>query len=211
LTIVFTPEVTMFAGETRTTALRRTGLTAQQDKNAAYALFSSEAQVEDVLYSLNLAGFENDSIYVFLPPVHPIAEEIQNAKVGSLSDLSIDAGPAGVLGWLSRLGAVVIPGVGFFSGSREFLRALTTSDRRSPGEPEGLLSGLGIPEPDAARYEARIRSDANLIFVSCEGAARSQWAREILWRMRAEEVRLLGEPDELLPTRREGTLTGLAS
>jgi hypothetical protein len=55
-----------------------------------------------------------------------------------------------------------------------------------------MLASLGIP----ARYAARVRRDASLVFVSCDGSAQSEWAREILRRLRAEEVRLLGELDE---------------
>jgi len=56
-----------------------------------------------------------------------------------------------------------------------------------------MLASLGIP----ARYAARVRRDASLVFVSCDGSAQSEWAREILRRSRAEEVSLLGELDEV--------------
>jgi hypothetical protein len=172
-------------------------LIAQESKTAAYAIFPVDAEVEEVLRSLNLAGFEDENICVFLTPTHPIAEGVQHMKVNSSSDLSVEAGQAGVVSWLSRFGAFVIPGVGFFIGSREFLSALAPRHGQSSVDRRGeLLAGLGIPQPDAARYEARVCSDATLIFVSCEGTARSQWAKEILWSMQAEEVSLLGERDE---------------
>jgi hypothetical protein len=202
----------MFTIESESTRARRSVLIATQTKTAAYAMFPVGAQVEEVVHSLNLAGFEDENICVFLSPAHPIAAVVQNMKVNPSSDRSVEAGRAGVVSWLSRFGAVVIPGVGFFIGSREFLSALVPHHRRSSVDGGGeLLAGLGIPLLDAARYQARVRRDATLIFVSCQGAARSQWAREILWRMRAEEVRLLGEYDEVRDRREEGPISSLAS
>jgi hypothetical protein len=182
-----------------------------QNKTAAYAIFPVDTHMEDVLRSLNLAGFDNENICLFLTPMHPIAEGLQSMTVASSKDLSEEGRQAGLVSWLSRFGAVVIPGVGFFIGSREFLGALTPRGEQAPVVRNGeLLSGLGIPQPDAARYEARIRSDANLIFVSCEGTARSQWAREILWRLRAEEVCLLGEEGKMARIR-VGNVSSLVS
>jgi len=202
----------MFTIESESTSAGRSVLIAPQTKTAAYAMFPADAQVEQVVRSLNLAGFGDENICVFLSPAHPIAEAVQNMKVNSSSHRSVASARAGVVSWLSRFGAIVIPGVGFFIGSREFLSALAPHHRQSSVERRGeLLAGLGIPQPDAARYEARVRRDATLIFVSCQGAARSQWAREILWRMRAEEVRLLGEYDEVRDKRDVGPISSLAS
>jgi hypothetical protein len=55
-----------------------------------------------------------------------------------------------------------------------------------------MLQNLGIPEEMATRYEARLRRDAMIVFVDCDGWARSEWACEILQRLQAEEVTLPG-------------------
>jgi hypothetical protein len=180
-------------------------LIAQDHKTAAYGIFPMDAQVEEVLQSLNLAGFQSEDICLFLTPAHPIAEGLQTMKFAFSNDLATEASLSDVVAWLSQLGAVVIPGIGFFIASREFLRALMPNDYRSIAVRQGeMMRGLGIPQPDAARYEARVREDATLVFVSCDGSARSHWAREILWRMRAEEVSLLGEYEEGARRKRNG-------
>jgi hypothetical protein len=166
---------------------------SQENKTAAYGIFSMDARLDEVVTSLNAAGFESVNICVFLPPAHPIADVVRNMKSAS-ADFSAEAGFERTVSWLSAFGGVVIPGVGFFVGSREYPHALAQSDCWLESVGNGaLLASLGIPEEAAARYEARVRRDATLIFVSCDGSAQSEWAREILRRLHAEEVRSLGE------------------
>jgi hypothetical protein len=152
-----------------------------------------KTNLAEVLKSLNSAGFQREDICVFLSPTHPIADGVRNLKAPDASStLEIDLGPT--FAWLSTFGSVVIPGVGFLVGSHEYLRALGQADCAPDATGNGAaLASLGIPEDDAIRYETHLRRDANLVFVNCDGAAKSEWAREILRRMRAEEVCVLGE------------------
>lgn len=163
-----------------------------ENKTAAYGLFRMEIRLDEVVKSLNSAGFETEDICVFLPPAHPIVEGVRNIRAAA-SEFEMEAGPEHMVSWLSTFGGVVIPDLGCFVGSREYLRALT-QDNHLPDVAgnRGMLASLGIPE----RYAARVRQGTSLVFVSCNGSAQSEWAREILRRLRAEEVRLLGELDE---------------
>ena len=164
-----------------------------ENKTAAYGLFRMEVRLDEVVTSLNSAGFESEDICVFLPPGHPIVEEVRNMKTAA-SEFEMEAGPERMVSWLSTFGGVVIPDIGCFVGSREYLQALTHTDRLPElAGNQGMLANLGIPP----RYAARVSRDATLVFVSCDGSAQSEWAREILRRLRAEEVRLLGELDEV--------------
>lgn len=160
-------------------------------RSAAYGIFSTRVRLEEVIASLNSAGFDNSSICVFLSPAHPIADDLRHLKTPSVN-LSREADLESTVSWLSKFGGFVIPGVGLFVGSRSYLPALTQVDYRvdRPGN-RGMLLNLGIPEDMAARYEPRLRNDATLVFVNCDGWAQSEWAREILRRLQAEEVSLL--------------------
>ena len=51
--------------------------------------------------------------------------------------------------------------------------------------------GLGISPTDVAQYESRMRDKSSVVFVSCDDLAQSEWARELLSTMGAEEVSLL--------------------
>lgn len=170
---------------------------SQIGKRAAYGIFPVDARLDQIVSSLHAAGFDTSSICVFLPPQHPVADEVRNVK--SLAEKPV-SGPDSqrviawlATPWLATLGGVVIPEVGFFVGARGYLHAVAcgiceTGDRHS-----GALESLGIPAAAAERYETRTREDATLVFVTCDGWAQSEWAREILRLLRAEEICVLGE------------------
>ena len=171
-------------------------MSSQENKTAVYAIFPVSARLDEVVLSLNSAGFESVDICVFLSPGHPIADGVRCMKAASVN-FSGESGFEHTISWLSTFGGVVIPGIGLFVGSREYLRALTRCDFWPDRDGGEALENLGIPAKAAARYEARVKRNASLVFVSCDHSAQSQWAREILRLLRAEEVRLLGEFDGL--------------
>jgi hypothetical protein len=167
-------------------------LESQAGKRAAYGIFPVDAPLDQIVSSLHAAGFETSTICVFLPPSHPVANEVRNVK-SSAEERVGDRDNQRVIAWLATLGGVVIPEVGFFVGARGYLHAVAcgiceTGDRHS-----GTLERLGIPADTAERYATRTREDATLVFVTCDGWAQSEWAREILRLLRAGEVCVLGE------------------
>ena len=118
---------------------------SQENKTAAYGIFSMDARLDEVVRSLNAAGFESINICVFLPPGHPIADGVRNMKSAS-ADFSAEAGFERTVSWLSAFGGVAIPGVGIFVGSREYLHALAQSDCWLESVGNGaLLCELGNP------------------------------------------------------------------
>ena len=167
----------------------------QIGRAAAYGIFPIDARLDQIVSSLNAAGFETNTICVFLPSSHPIAGEVRSVKFSS-GQLIGERGRERVIAWLATLGGVVIPEVGFFVGARGYLHAVACGICQTGDKRTGALAKLGIPADAAERYETRTREDASLVFVSCDGGAQSEWAREILRLLRAEEVCVLGENDE---------------
>jgi len=167
----------------------------QIGRAAAYGIFPIDARLDQIVSSLNAAGFETSSICVFLPPSHPVAGEVRSVK-SSAGELVGDYGYERVIAWLATLGGVVIPEVGFFVGARGYLHAVACGICQTGDKRTGALAKLGIPADAAERYETRTREDASLVFVSCDGWAQSEWAREILRLLRAEEVWVLSKNDE---------------
>lgn len=167
---------------------------SSMNKAAAYGIFPVDKGLEQIVSSLYAAGFETSSICVFLPPSHPVAQEVRSVKSFSAEPMRQHEGER-VIAWLATLGGVVIPEVGFFVGARGYLHAVACGICQTGDKRTGALAKLGIPADAAERYEARTREDASLVFVSCDGWAQSEWAREILRLLRAEEVCILGEND----------------
>ena len=120
---------------------------------AAYGLYSKDVALADVVHTLNQAGFDKEDICMMLAPSHPIACIVREASLFS-SERQENAATAGMIGWLSAFGAVLIPGVGFFIRSQAFLHALMAT-REAPalcGNAQTLI-GLGFSEGDAQKYE----------------------------------------------------------
>jgi hypothetical protein len=168
----------------------------QIGRAAAYGIFPIDARLDQIVSSLNAAGFETSSICVFLPPTHPVVGKVRSIKSSS-DELTEPDSHGRVVSWLATLGGVVIPEVGFFVGARGYLHAVACGICQTGNRSTGTLAKLGIPADAAQRYETRTREDASLVFVSCDGRAQSEWVREILRLLRAEEVCVLNEENEI--------------
>jgi hypothetical protein len=160
---------------------------------AAYGIYSQDVALADVVDTLNQAGFDNDDICMMLSPSHPIASIVREASLFS-SEREENAATAGLIGWLSAFGAVLIPTVGFFIRSQAFLHALMAT-REAPalcGNARTLV-GLGLSELDAEKYEDQLRRVGVLVYVSCGESAKTLWAQEVLRHTGAKETATLHE------------------
>jgi hypothetical protein len=158
---------------------------------AAYGIYPDRIALRDVMTTLNHGGFSNENICMMLSPVHPIASVVRDASVLP-AERDSRAGTAGLIGWLAKFGAVVIPTVGFFIRSREFFGAII--GEKAPTSrcgSAGTLMGLGFSERAADHVEARLRDVGVLVYVSCPESAQTEWALELLRDAGAEESGLL--------------------
>jgi hypothetical protein len=161
------------------------------DITAAYGLYSQDVELNNVVHTLNEAGFDNESICMMLSPTHPIASLVREASLFN-SECATSAASASLIGWLSEFGAVMIPTVGFFIRSHAFLHALMTT-RETPalcGNAK-TLSGLGFPDADADRFEHQLRELGVLVYVSCTESAKTMWACEVMRYTGAQEAATL--------------------
>lgn len=160
---------------------------------AAYGMYSQNAALSDIVRTLNKAGFDKEDICMMLSPTHPIASLVRDANVFN-NERDSSAAIAGIIGWLSEFGAVMIPTVGFFIRSQAFFHALMTSKEDTPlfGNARSLV-GLGFSEREAQRFESDVRQSGTLVYVSCRESAKSLWAREVLHNTGAHEASTLAE------------------
>jgi hypothetical protein len=160
---------------------------------AAYGMYSQDVVLNDVVQTLNQAGFDNEDICMMVSPTHPIASVVRDASIFN-TERESSALTAGLIGWLSKLGAVVIPTVGFFIRSRAFFHALMVS-REAPalcGNARTLV-GLGFSENEAERFESQLRHLGVLVYVSCPQKEKRFSAREVFQHTGAKEVAMLEE------------------
>jgi len=157
-------------------------------KCAAYGMYPLEVAVKDVVHALNVAGFPAEDICLMLAPTHPISTVVRDAKILS-AGADETTRVTGLINWLSQLGAVVIPSVGFFIRSQAFLHAwLAAQEAPALCGSSGTLACLGIPEAQAQYFEYRLQNDGVLIYVSCAENNESEWVMEMLRTTGAEHT-----------------------
>ena len=160
---------------------------------AAYGIYSQDTALTDIVRNLNQAGFENEDICMMLSPGHPIASVVRDASLFN-AEREATAVTAGLIGWLSEFGAVLIPTVGFFIRSQAFFHALMVA-REAPalcGNARTLV-GLGFSKEEAVRFEDELTHLGVLIYVSCAESAKTLWAKEVLRHTGALETATLEE------------------
>ncbi len=154
---------------------------------AAYGIYPDAVEVTEVVRTLNGAGFESESIYLMLAPTHPIATVVRDANILNV-ERETSAVAAGLIGWLSEFGAVVIPSIGFFIRSQTFLHALLAA-RDAPAlcGNSRTLAGLGFPDRDAERFETQLQQTGFLVYVASMEMAQLKWALQLLRFTGAQE------------------------
>lgn len=158
---------------------------------AVYAIYPQSVALNELLQNLSQGGFDKESICMMLSPTHPVAEMVREANMHSF-ERDTHAASAGLIGWLSEFGAVLIPTFGFFIRSRDFFHALVVEqDSIAYCGRHGTLVALGFSERDARRCEHRLRESGVLLYVSCANSAQTKWALELMRTWGADEIGLL--------------------
>jgi hypothetical protein len=155
---------------------------------AAYGVYSKDAPLHDVVRSLNQSGFGNEQICLMVWPGHSIAQIMREAKIFHV-ERSATASTLALLEWLMKLGAVIIPGVGFFIRSRAFLRDLVLGKDFPDlcGSFEALMA-LGFSESEAKRFEQQPGEPGVMVYVACAESSRMAVAIEVMRRTGADKT-----------------------
>ena len=159
---------------------------------AAYAMYSRNVALSEVVCTLNRAGFENGDICMILSPAHPAATVLRDAKILDV-EREESATSARMIGWFSEFGAVVIPTVGFFIRSQAYFHALLIEEHfPAMSRSSRTLAGLGFSEHDARRLGDQLCDVGALVYVSCQEISKADCATELLRRSGAREAARLG-------------------
>ena len=162
-------------------------------KASVYCIANTTAQAENIVDALKGAGFSNDSISALMPDkrsTKDFAHEHntkapEGATTGGVAGLGVGA----ALGWLAGIGALAIPGVGPFIAAGPIMAALGgAAIGTAAGGVVGGLIGMGIPEFEAKRYDAKIREGNILISVHTEDSKQRDVAKDIFKRFDAEDI-----------------------
>src|ERR1044071_1021300 len=130
-------------------------------KKSVFCLARDEAQACSIVDQLKGTGFSNNDISVLLPDKSGTRDFAHTkgtkAPEGAVAGAGTGGVLGGVLGWLAGIGSLAIPGVGPFIAAGPIMAALSgAAVGAAAGGITGGLIGLGIPELEAKRYEAKI-------------------------------------------------------
>lgn len=162
-------------------------------KASAYCTTKTVEQAENIVVELKQAGFTSDDISALLPDKrgtkdfahehHTKAPE--GATTGGLAGLGVGA----AVGWLAGIGALAIPGIGPFIAAGPIMAALGgAAVGTAAGGIVGALVGLGIPEFEAKRYDAKVREGNILISVHTDDSTQRDIAKDVFKRNNADDV-----------------------
>ncbi|WP_395682133.1 hypothetical protein [Dokdonella sp.] len=162
-------------------------------KASVYCIANTTPQAENIVDALKGAGFTNDSISALMPDkrstkdfAHQNSTKApEGATTGGVAGLGVGA----ALGWLAGIGALAIPGVGPFIAAGPIMAALGgAAIGTAAGGVVGGLIGMGIPEFEAKRYDAKIREGNILISVHTEDSNQRDVAKDIFKRFNASDI-----------------------
>lgn len=162
-------------------------------KASVYCTTRTLEQAEAIVFDLKSAGFTSDDISALLPDkrgTKDFAHEHntkapEGATTGGVAGLGVGA----ALGWLAGIGALAIPGVGPFIAAGPIMAALGgAAVGTAAGGVIGALVGMGIPEFEAKRYDAKVREGNVLISVHVEDSKQKDAAKDIFKRNNADDI-----------------------
>jgi hypothetical protein len=160
---------------------------------SVYCTTKTVEQAENIVLELKQAGFTSNDISALLPDkrgTKDFAHEHntkapEGATTGGVAGLGVGA----AVGWLAGIGALAIPGVGPFIAAGPIMAALGgAAVGTAAGGIIGALVGLGIPEFEAKRYDAKIREGNILISVHTDDGDQKDVAKAIFKRNNADDI-----------------------
>ena len=160
---------------------------------AVFCIAQNLDQTETIVKDLKEVGFTNNDISVLFPDKTTTKdfahEKHTKAPEGAAIGGSVGLGTGAVIGLLAGIGALAIPGVGPLIAAGPIMGALSgAAVGAATGGLAGALIGLGIPEYEAKRYEAKITGGSALISVHTESSEACDQAKEIFERAHAEDI-----------------------
>lgn len=167
-------------------------------KTAIYCIATNRVQAENIVDNLKRAGFPSGDISVLFPDqtgTRDFAHE-QNTKLpeGAATGGAAGMGVGAILGWLTGIGTLAIPGVGPFIAAGPIMAALSGAALAgAAGGIIGGLVGLGIPEYEAKLYDGKIRGGNVLISVHTDNSDQAGIAKDIYKNAGAEDIKSTSE------------------
>ncbi len=144
----------------------------------------TNSEAEAIVTALEESGFPVSEISVLCSDVttpHEVGHVIATKAPEGIAAGAVTGGLlGGTLGLLAGLGALAIPGAGPFIAAGPIIGALSgVGAGAAVGGVAGGLVGLGVPEVEAKRYEAKLHTGNYLISVNTDRPGADESAENI--------------------------------
>jgi hypothetical protein len=160
---------------------------------AVYGIYSNREMVERAVEQLKVEGFRSEDISVLFPEgggtKEFAIEKETKAPEGAVTGAGTGVIVGGVLGWLTGIGMLAIPGIGPFMAAGPIVAALAGAGAVGiTGGIAGALVGMGIPEYEAQRYEGRVKEGGILLSIHADNSEWKKKGEYILKHTGAEDI-----------------------
>lgn len=158
-------------------------------KNSVFCIATSRSQADRIVDHLKTESFSNKDVSVLFPNTYDTrnsAHEEHTKGPGAVATASI---VGGVLGWVAAIGPLAIPGVGPFIAAGPVVAALSgVVFSATVGTISRSLVALGVSEPEAKRYEDKIKEGNILLSVHTDDVGDIARARDIFEQAGAQYI-----------------------
>jgi len=166
--------------------------------DAVFGIATSETQAGNIVSQLKSAGFSSNDVSVLFPDKVGTTdfahEHHTKAPEGAAKGAGAGGMVGGALGWLAGIGTLAIPGLGPFIAAGPIMAALSgAAVGAAVGGLTGALIGMGIPEYEAKRYEARVKEGNILISAHVRDSQQKDLAKSVFEEAGAEDIHVTKE------------------
>lgn len=165
--------------------------------NTVFGIARSESQAVNIINQLRAADFPNEDVSVLFSDKAGTTDfavkHETKAPEGAATGATTGGLLGGTLGWLAGIGSLAIPGLGPFIAAGPIMAALSgAAVGAAVGGLTGGLIGMGVPEYEAKRYEARLKEGNVFVSVRVDEDKRKDAAKRILEAAGAEDIAVTG-------------------
>jgi hypothetical protein len=151
-------------------------------EKSVFCIVPSEALALTIVNNLRLAGFCNTDVSMLFP------DQTGAHGFAGQSDSQHEQSVGGALGWLAGIGILSLPERGPHVAAGPIVQAFGKVSNLAAGAIVAALVTMGLSEPQARHYDAKLREGNILVSVQSDERGQRERAREILTVGGASEV-----------------------
>jgi hypothetical protein len=158
-------------------------------KNSVFCIATSHNQADRIVDHLKTESFSNKHVSVLFPNTYDTRNSVHERNTKGPGAVADASSVGGVLGWVAEIGPLAIPGVGPFIAAGPVVASLSgVVFSATVGTISRSLVALGLSEPEATRYEDKVKEGNILLSVHIDDVGDIARARDIFEQAGAQYI-----------------------